>query len=149
MNTGEAYKKYTDLLFENGFYEAKKKPGHFYLITNDKAAFVVNLSHDDFCIDILYGFASTSFMGDEEWFFNDGTDAESCQVRNILSICEADDEGTAWNTIEAFYRLYKSCTKDEILNIKKERQKQFLGKITAVLKPLGFKKKGTKQKENC
>ncbi len=144
MNTLEAYLKYRDMLIEKGFSEAKRKSGRFYLMTNDKAAFIINLSYDEYCVDILYGFACTSFMGDEEWFFNDGTDSESCQVRNIASICENEDENTVKEIIEEFYSLYYSYSKDGILALKKERQKQFLGKFAAVFKPLGFKKKGAR-----
>lgn len=144
MNTNELYIQYRSLLLKRGFSEAKRKEGRFYIITNDKVAFVVNLSHDNCSVDILYGFTSTSFMGDEEWFFNDGIDSDSCQVRNIISICSDEDQITAAKTVEAFYNLYKYCNKDGIIDIKKERQKQFLSKIAAVFKPLGFKKKGSK-----
>ena len=142
----ELYMQYREMMFEKGFSEAKQKTGHFFRQATEQTAFVINLEVDeDSCITILYGFASTAYMpGDEEWFVNHGSDIDDCQVRNILCIWDAESEAGAKTIISNFYEQYKNHTKEEILAVKKERQKEFLAHFARALKPLGFKKKGTK-----
>ena len=138
--------KYREILFLNGFSEAKQKDGHFFRQATEQTAFVVNFEDDEeSCITILYGFASTAYMaGDEEWFVNHGSYMDDCQVRNILSVWDDASEANARTSISDFYEQYKNHTKEEILAVKKERQKEFLAHFARALKPLGFKKKGTK-----
>ncbi len=147
----ERYMKYRTMLFLNGFSEAKQKAGHFFRQATEKTAFIVNFE-DESCITILYGFASTAYMaGDEEWFANHGSCIDECQVRNILCVWDNESEADAKKSISDFYEQYKNHSKDEILAVKKERQKLFLERFARVLKPLGFKKKGarwTKMLEN-
>jgi len=142
----ERYIKYSEILFSNSFLEAKQKAGHFFRQATEQTAFVVNLEDDEeSCISILYGFASTAYMaGDEEWFVNHGADIDDCHVRNILCVWDEESESNAKTCISNFYDLYKDHTKDEILAIKKDRQKVFLSHFARALKPLGFKHKGTK-----
>ena len=142
----ERYMKYREILFSNGFSEAKQKDGHFFRQATEQTALVVNFEDDEeSCITILYGFASTAYMaGDEEWFANHGSYIEDCQVRNILCVWDEESEANARTSISDFYEQYKNHTKEEILAVKKERQKEFLAHFARALKPLGFKKKGTK-----
>ena len=142
----ERYMKYREILFLNGFSEAKQKDGHFFRQATEQTALVVNFEDDEEgCITILYGFASTAYMaGDEEWFANHGSDMDDCQVRNILSVWDDASETNAQTSILNFYEQYKNHAKEEILAVKKERQKEFLTHFARALKPLGFKKKGTK-----
>lgn len=138
--------KYRSILFSNGFLEAKNKKGNFFRQSTEKAAFVVNLEHNNKNgFTILYGFASTTCTaGDEEWFANNGSDRDDCQLRNIIYICDENSELRAKNIITDFYERYKNFSKDEILTLKKERQNSFLANFAEPLKALGFKKKGTK-----
>ena len=142
----ERYMKYREILFSKGFLEAKQKDGHFFRQATEQTAFVVNFEDDEeSCITILYGFASTAYMaGDEEWFVNHGSYMDDCQVRNILSVWDDASEANARTSISDFYEQYKNHAKEEILAVKKERQKEFLAHFARALKPLGFKKKGTK-----
>ena len=142
----ERYMKYREILFSNGFSEAKQKDGHFFRQATEQTALVVNFEDDEeSCITILYGFASTAYMaGDEEWFANHGSYIEDCQVRNILCVWDEESEINAKISISNFYEQYKDHSKEEILAVKKERQKEFLSHFARALKPLGFKKKGTK-----
>ena len=146
MQKSERYKKYRELLFLNGFSEAKQKEGHFFRQAMDQTAFVVNFEDDqESCITILYGFASTAYMaGDEEWFVNYGSYMDDCQVRNILCVKDEESEIEAKISISNFYEQYKNHSKEEILAVKKERQKEFISCFSRAFKPLGFKKKGTK-----
>ena len=141
----ERYMQYRDKLLSAEFSEAKQHYGHFFRQATEKTAFVINLDDEERGVSVMYGFASTAFMaGDEEWFANNGSYNDSCQVRNIFSECDAKDETNAAEIILAFYMQYKDYSKDEILALKKTRQKAFLDHFTPVLKPLGFKKKGTR-----
>lgn len=141
----ERYIKYSEILFSNGFSEAKQKAGHFFRQATESTAFVVNFEDDEESrITILYGFASTAYMGDEEWFVNHGSDIDDCQVRNILCVWDEESEINARTSISDFYKQYKDHSKEKILAVKKERQKEFLSHFARALKPLGFKKKGTK-----
>ena len=141
----ERYMQYRDKLLSAEFSEAKQHYGHFFRQATEKTAFVINLDDEERGISVMYGFASTAFMaGDEEWFANNGSYNDSCQVRNIFSVCDAKDETNAAEIILAFYMQYKDYSKDEILALKKTRQKAFLDHFIPVLKPLGFKKKGTR-----
>ena len=146
QSKSERYIKYSEMLFSNGFSEAKQKDGRFFLRTMDQVAFVINLEEDEEgCMTILYGFASTAYMvGDEEWFVNHGSDMDDCQVRNILCIWDGESEINARTSISEFYEQYKDYCKEKILSVKKERQKEFLSCFARALKPLGFKKKGAR-----
>ncbi len=141
----ERYIKYREILLSNGFSEAKQEVGHFFRQCTEQTAFVINFEEDDESyITILYGFASTAYMaGDEEWFANHGSYIYECQVRNILCVWDDKSEDDAKKNISDFYEQYKNHSKDEILAVKKERQKEFLTHFAQALKPLGFKKKGT------
>ena len=134
------------MLFAKGFSEAKQKYGHFFRQATEQTAFVVNFEDDDeTCLTILYGFASTAYMaGDEEWFSNYGSDIDDCQVRNILCVWDDTSEANVKTNISNFYEQYKHYSKDELLAVKKERQKVFIDHFARALKPLGFKKKATK-----
>lgn len=143
----DQYMQYRDKLLAAGFAEAKQHYGHFFRQATEKTAFVINLDDEEHGVSVMYGFASTAFMAGGEDFFNDwGSYNESCQVRNILTIrlCDKVDETKASEVISAFYMQYKDYSKDEILALKKERQKAFLDRFTPALKSLGFKKKGTR-----
>ena len=140
------YMQYRKMLLAEGFSEAKQKYGHFFRQATEKTAFIVNFESDDENgMTILYGFASTAYMaGNEEWFSNHGSYIEDCQVRNILCVWDDESEAKAKINISDFYEQYKNAVKEEILAVKKERQKVFLAHFARALKPLGFKKKGTK-----
>lgn len=141
----DRYKRYRDRLLQAGFSEAQLRPGRFFLRSANQTAFVVNLYDEDFGVSVLYGFASVAQMtGDEDWFSNYGWDDTECHLRNILFIHDEASELFSDEKIHGFYAQYKDCSKDEILRLKKERQKLFLAHFKQALKPLGFKKKNTR-----
>lgn len=141
----ERYRQYRDKLLTNGFAEAKQQEGRFFRQATEQTAFIINLIDDDDCVSVVYGFTSTAYMaGCDDWFANNGSDNESCHVRNILCIYNNESETDASEIISAFYHRYEHYAKDEILAVKKERQKAFLAYFARALKPLGFKKKGTR-----
>ena len=140
----ERYIQYREQLLKSGFSEAVKKSGHFYLQATGLTAFIINLEDEEYGITVLYGFASTAYMtGDEHWLSDYGSENDTCPLRNILFIYDESSGIRARETVSSFYRQYKSFSKDEILALKKERQKAFLDRFARALKPLGFKRKGT------
>ncbi len=141
------YIRCREMLFKNGFSEATKHTGHFFRQATEKTAFVINLYDEDCDLDVVYGFASaaiTAMAGCENEFEEYGSDKDSCHVRNIIRISSDGDESSASSVISDFYNQYKDFQKDAILEVKKERQKEFLALFALPLKNLGFKKKGTK-----
>ena len=141
----DRYDRYHGLLLQSGFSEAQCRSGRFFLRSANQTAFVVNLYDDEFAVTVLYGFASVAQMaGDEDWFSNFGWDDTECHLRNVLLIHDENSEHLADEKIRGFYAQYKGCSKDEILRLKKERQKLFLEHFKQALKPLGFKKKNTR-----
>lgn len=141
----DRYKRYRDRLLQAGFSEAQLRPGRFFLRSANRTAFVVNLYDDAFAVTVLYGFAAVAQMaGDEDWFSIFGWDNTECHLRNVLLIHDENNEHLADEKIRGFYAQYKDCSKDEILRLKKDRQKLFLGHFKQALKPLGFKKKNTR-----
>ena len=126
------YMQYRDMLLKAGFSEAERRAGHFYRQAAEQTAFIINLYDADSCVRVVYGFASTAYVkGDEEFLSRYGSDDSSCQLRNLLSIRDGQSEDLA-------------DQKDEILKLKKERQKIFLDHFSRALKPLGFQKKRTR-----
>ena len=136
---------YREQLLAAGFSEAKQRPLHFFLSVSEKTALVVNLEEDDGCTGVLFGCSSVAVMsGDENWVENNGVSDTDCTIRNYLVIASPEDEKKAYERISAFFREYGKLEKDNLLARKKERQKEFLARFTAELKPLGFKKKAAK-----
>ncbi|MBR6776469.1 MAG: DUF4304 domain-containing protein [Clostridia bacterium] len=133
---------FREKLLKAGFEEAKDDfwQFNFYRYTTEKAAFILNLNDLGDSISVTYGFTS---IPDEEILKDRGVD--NCDIKIRFSAIVADDnEKTAADEIQGIFNTYRHLSKDEILNLKKEKQKEFLQKIADRLKPLGFKKKGTK-----
>ncbi len=125
--------------FKEALYDFKQF--HFYRYTTEKAAFVLNLKDCGDDIQIAYGFTS---IPEEEFFKNHGEDDDNIKLRFLVTISNEKDETLASQAIKNIYNTYCNVSKDDILTLKKERQKQFLQKIAVRMKPLGFKKKGAK-----
>lgn len=130
-------------ILKSGFSEAKYdfKQFNFYRRTNANVAFIVNLEDLGDYIDITYGFTTIS---DNTFFEDHGEDNDTIKIRfhNILK--EDKDEADIVNKISEIFHLHYSKTKDEIIDFKKERQKEFLNKINDKLRRLNFKRKNSK-----
>ena len=113
----------------------------FYRCTLEKVAFIVNLKDYGDHIGVTYGFTS---IVDQDHLKNYGEDNNDIKLRFCSVIRNEQDESAVASEIKNIYATYLGKSKDEILSLKKERQKQFLQKIAEKLKPLGFKKKGAK-----
>lgn len=116
----------------------------FYKPTTSLTAFVVNLRGSDYCVEVVYGHASTAFTrmaGDENALVEGGVLDEQITLRETIIICDEADEASARAQIAEMYSKYRLTEKDELLNCAKEKRKEFLQQIAGKLKPLGFRKK--------
>ena len=141
---------YTDLMLSlreeilnANFQEAKWefKQFSFYRCTLEKVAFIVNLKDYGDRIGVTYGFTS---IVDQDHLKNYGEDNNDIKLRFCSVIKNEQDKIAVANEVKNVYATYLDKSKDEILSLKKERQRQFLQKIAEKLKPLSFKKKGAK-----
>lgn len=142
--------QYREALTQAGFLEATwpaqgknlgpKNPLRFYRPDTELTAFFVNLEPAGEGIRIFYGFGSTAFArmkGNEKALLEMGLDESGNTLRFL---CPASED--AAEQISAVYDQYHGTEKDALLALLKERRKAWIARITAVLKPLGFKKKG-------
>lgn len=145
--------RYTDMMlslreeilhanFKEGEWDFKQF--HFYRCTREKVAFIVNLIDRGDHIGITYGFTSVADQDAVNYLKRAGEDDECIKLRFCSIIRQEQDRITAANEVKNIYDTYLDQSKDDILQLKKERQRQFLQKIAVKLKPLGFKKKGAK-----
>lgn len=149
MGLFDLFRKKEKLLFfreqilKAGFREARAdfRQFNFYRNTNEKAFFIINLRDCGESIKVTYGFSAIS---DEEFLKNYGENDCDIKLRYTVTIKNETDEETAASEIKRIFDLYCSVSKDEILALRKAKQKEFLEKITNKLKPAGFKKKGAK-----
>ena len=143
-----AFLRYTDTMLslreeilQANFKEAEWDQFRFYRCTLEKVAFIVNLKDYGDHIGVNYGFTS---IADQDYLQHYGETNSNIKLRFYSVIKNEQDRITVAREVKNVYNTYLSKSKDEILSLKKERQKQFLQKIAAKLKPLGFKKKGAK-----
>lgn len=126
------------------FVESRLWKWKYYKQTSADVAFIVNLEAYEDYIEIYYGYTSTSFIrmaGCKDVLIEKGVDSVDINVRNKIRYKLNDNEELIYNKIRDFYLEYFNLSKDEILSLKKDKQKIFIGKINDRLKPLGFKKK--------
>ena len=113
----------------------------FYRCTLEKVAFIVNLKDYGDHIGVTYGFTS---IVDQDHLRHYGEDNNDIKLRFYSVIRNEQDKIAVASEVKNVYLTYLDKSKDEMLSLKKEQQKQFLQKIAEKLKPLGFKKKGAK-----
>ena len=134
---------YRDAALKNGMQEAAWEhcQFHFYRRTADKVAFALNLKDFGTHIRVVHGFTT---IPDEDFFRDHGGDDDDIKLRHAAIIRDDEDEAEAARAIQAVFEQYRHTAKDDILALKKERQKEFLSRIHAYLKPMGFAKKASK-----
>lgn len=138
-----------EILLNNGFLEPTKFKNSewkwlFYKPNLAHTAFAINLYGYFDYIEIIYGYASTAFTllkGDENALVERGIDSDLINLRSkVVLFAESDCEKINC-LIEELYAKYEQTSKPEIFELVKTKRKEFIGKITLRLKPLGFKKK--------
>jgi len=132
---------FRDTIIKSGFGVAEYdfRQFNFYRCTAEKTAFIVNLRDHGEYINVTYGFTS---VANEDFLKKYGEDDDDIKLRFRSVIRNEQDETDIASAVKKVYDTYSDKTKDEILSLKKERQKRFLQKIADKLKPLAFKKKG-------
>ena len=142
--------RYTDLmlslrekLLRANFQAATLDFRHFsfYRYTLEKVAFIVNLVDRGDRIDVTYGFTTVT---DRNFLIQYCESNSNIKLRFRSVIKTEQDIVTVAKEVQSVYDTYSGKTKDEILSLKRDRQRQFLQKISDQLKPLGFKKKGAR-----
>ena len=132
---------YRKAMLNNGMQEATWSPFRFYRYTTESTAFAVNLRDCGTHIQVVFGVTT---VPDKEHFAHWSEDDNDIKLRHIVHILGDNDETEAKQAVEAIFAQYKNTAKDDVLTLKKERQKAFLARIHARLKPLGFSKKASK-----
>jgi hypothetical protein len=137
--------KYVSELLARGFTRAQAYPYRFYKFTGDYIAFIVNLKEGEFYPSVFYGYALIWRTEDAmEGFLREGDNGFFCKLRGESDLSCAAEEAAAREAISALYEKYKNADREEIQAAAKEKNKEFIGIIAKALKPLGFKKTGTK-----
>ncbi len=134
---------FREKILQAGFQEAKVGFGQFrfYRNTGERVFFIVNLKDFGEYVKATYGF---SVISDEEFLKSYGENDCDITLRYTAVIKDETDEEAAAGEIQRIFDLYCGSAKDEILALRKAKQKEFLQKIFDKLKPAGFKKKGTR-----
>ena len=138
--------QYRQALLAQDFEEATEIPLRFWKVLTDKTAFIVNLRGLPDGVGVVYGVISTAVFrteGDWETFRQLGEEDDFINLRCGLEIHGEADEAAARKAITELYQEYLQKDKDALLAAVKEKRKQFLQQIATVLKPLGFRKKGS------
>ena len=137
--------KYVSELLSRGFCRAAREPSRFYKFTGDYIAFVVNLKEGEFYPSVFFGYALIWRDKESlEGFKLEGDYGLFCKLRGEADLsCEAE-EAEAREKIGVLYEKYKNVGREEILAAAKEKNKEFVGIIAKILKPMGFRKTGTK-----
>ncbi|MBQ9746858.1 MAG: DUF4304 domain-containing protein [Clostridia bacterium] len=137
--------KYVSELLARGFCRAQRAPCRFYKFTDEYTAFIVNLKDGEFYPSVFYGWALIWRAEDvRESFLLEGDSGLFCKLRGEADLSCGKEEELAREEIGALYEKYKNAAREEILAAAKEKNKEFIGIIAKVLKPLGFRKTGTK-----
>lgn len=138
----ELLRKY---LFAAGFSEAQKQANHFYKRDTELTAFFVNITEHQGTVCMYYGLASTAFTrmkGDEKTLIERGINEQEACLRFYLEISDEMGRKQAEHAVEKTVEKYAGMQKQELLSLIKTRRADFMTQINAVLKPLGFRKKG-------
>ena len=72
-----------------------------------------------------------------------GVDSDTINIRSMIKFKCRDDETIIYNKIKNFYDEYNSLTKNELLELAKEKRKEFISKVNSKLKSIGMKKKSS------
>lgn len=116
----------------------------FYKPATESTAFVVNLTGNDYYIEVAYGYASTAFTrmaGAENALIERGVSDEDITLREKIIICDEADEATARSKIAQMYDRFLHTEKGELLTEAKAKRNAFIQQIAVKLKPKGFRKK--------
>lgn len=134
-----------------GFLEASKEPNHYFKVDTPLTAFYLNLFVFDDHIALYYGYASIAFIrmkNNEMSLAEYGISDTHSSIRFHLTIRSMGDLAIAQAKIQEAFAQYRGTEKDDLLKEIQQKRKEFLNRITLLLKPLGFRKKGNEWRKN-
>lgn len=151
-NAIEELKRYTNKCFDiysqlikNGFKRGIYYQERFYKYLTNQTAFVINIRDHGKFVNIVYGITTVSLNQElREHFEKFIQDDDNITLRNITSFATIDEENKISNEINDFYSNYHLLNKEELLDVSKEKRKEFINCFKTLLKPYGLKKKSNK-----
>ncbi len=151
-NAIEELKRYTNKCFDiysqlikNGFKRGIYYQERFYKYLTNQTAFVINIRDHGKFVNIVYGITTVSLNQElREHFEKFIQDDYNITLRNITSFATIDEENKISNDINDFYSKYHLLNKEELLDVSKEKRKEFINCFKTLLKPYGLKKKSNK-----
>ena len=151
-NAIEELKRYTNKCFDiysqfikNGFKRGIYYQERFYKYLTNQTAFVINIRDHGKFVNIVYGITTVSLNQElREHFEKFIQDDDNITLRNITSFATIDEENKISNDINDFYSKYHLLNKEELLDVSKEKRKEFINCFKTLLKPYGLKKKSNK-----
>lgn len=151
-NAIEELKRYTNKCFDiysklikNGFKRGIYYQEHFYKYLTNQTAFVINIRDHGKFVNIVYGITTVSLNQElREHFEKFIQDDDNITLRNITSFATNDEENKISNDINDFYSKYHLLNKEDLLDVSKEKRKEFINCFKTLLKPYGLKKKSNK-----
>lgn len=111
---------------------------------DDQKVFALNLFElSSGVVRVMYGWNMVSKMqGAEQTLIETGVGIGNCYLRAMDEISCPEKWEEAKQKIQRFYCVYRHHTKEQLLALRKELMKEFVGCFHKRLKPLGFHKKG-------
>ena len=151
-NAIEELKRYTNKCFDiysqlikNGFKRGIYYQERFYKYLTNQTAFVINVRDHGKFVNIVYGITTVSLNQElREHFEKFIQDDDNITLRNITSFATIDEENKISNEINDFYSKYHLLNKEELLDVSKEKRKEFINCFKTLLKPYGLKKNSNK-----
>ena len=151
-NAIEELKRYTNKCFDiysqlikNGFKRGIYYQERFYKYLTNQTAFVINIRDHGKFVNIVYGITTVSLNQElREHFEKFIQDDYNITLRNITSFATIDEENKISNDINDFYSKCHLLNKEELLDVSKEKRKEFINCFKTLLKPYGLKKKSNK-----
>ncbi len=139
------YQTYLTTLAASGFTPSEHYAHRFHKKTSDHTALILNLEDvsDDTCeaVYIVYGVTAIGAAPDfEQYFLAWGAADEDIKLRHS-TVVTPDNQAEVAEAIRTAFAAYTPLDATAVRAAAKEKQKAFLNRIHATLKPLGYKRK--------
>ncbi len=129
-----------------GFTPSEHYAHRFCKETSDHTALIVNLKdvgdESDEAVYIVYGVTAIGASDDIEAFFRAWGEADDDIKLRHGTVVTPDNQAEIAETIRTAFAAYAPLDATAVRATAKEKQKVFLNRIHAVLKPIGYRRKG-------
>ncbi len=133
-------------LAASGFTPSEHYAHRFCKETSDHTALIVNLKdvgdESDEAVYIVYGVTAIGASDDMEAFFRAWGEADDVIKLRHDTVVTPDNQDEIAETIRTAFAAYAPLDATAVRATAKEKQKVFLNRIHAVLKPMGYRRKG-------